>query len=516
MKKNNIVRRSKKKYSETGITLLALVITIIVLLILAGITISAITGDNGIIGNAGQAKEETEIANEREIVEKATVQAMGNNKYGNIEESELQSELDKETGEGETNATDIGDEFEVIFVDSNRYYIVDKDGNVEGEYTINKDENPGDFTIGENGETLDGSEEHPYEISCIEDLVVLSNISRGKGNYIEKGEIKEAERNTFSGKNFILIQTLNFNSTVSYADLSIGWRYDEEEEAYVIDENSTQNLRDLLTDRNGVGFVPISENTGSGHLMFAGILDGQGFEIQNLYENRETGGGLFNTVYNATLKNLSLVNVYYECQGGAGITGVAFGSKLYNLCISGNINSSSSLGGIVGSVWGNIEIINCCNLANLQGNSVGGIINYDDINGNTIIVNCYNAGEISGGQYGNVSGIIGGAYNTGTRNIINTCSLGAISKPSGSSYNFYYVWGGATVSLDSCYYLDTIINENVVANENSIAFSKGDKTIIDKLNTYVEAHKNDYKDKGVTLYNWKLDSNGLPTFDKTT
>ena len=28
MKKNNIVRRSKKKYSETGITLLALVITI--------------------------------------------------------------------------------------------------------------------------------------------------------------------------------------------------------------------------------------------------------------------------------------------------------------------------------------------------------------------------------------------------------------------------------------------------------------------------------------------------------
>ena len=76
--------------------------------------------------------------------------------------------------------------------------------------------------------------------------------------------------------------------------------------------------------------------------------------------------------------------------------------------------------------------------------------------------------------------------------------------------------GGATVSLDSCYYLDTIINENVVANENSIAFSKGDKSTIDKLNTYVEAHKNDYKDKGVTLYNWKLDSNGLPTFEKTT
>ena len=465
---------------ETGITLLALVITIVILLILAGITINAITADNGIIGNAGRAKEETEIVNEKEIVEKATIQAMGNNKYGNIEESELQDELDKEIEEGKTKATDIGDEFEVIFIDSNRYYIVDKDGNVEGEYPINKDKNPGDFTIGEKGETLDGSTDHPYEISCIEDLVVLSNISRGKGNYIENGEIKEAERNTFSGKNFILTQTLNFNSTVSYADLSIGWRYDEEEESYVIDENNTQNLRELLIDRNGVGFVPISENTGSGHLMFAGILDGQGFEIQNLYENSGNAGGLFRSVYGATIKNLGLVNV--------------------------DITSD-----------GNVNIINCCNLAKLQSSgSAGGIINYADIGGKIEIVNCYNLGNISGGKYGNVSGIIGGAYNTATRNVINTCSLGTISKPSGSSYNFYYVWGGATVNLDSCYYLDTIINENVVANENSIEFSKGDKTIIDKLNTYVEAHKNDYKDKGVTLYNWKLDSNGLPAFEKTT
>ena len=89
-----------EKENQKGITLLALVITIIVLLILAGITISAITGDNGIIGNAGRVKEETEIANEKEIIEKATVQAMGNNKYGNIEEDELQEQLNKETGEG--------------------------------------------------------------------------------------------------------------------------------------------------------------------------------------------------------------------------------------------------------------------------------------------------------------------------------------------------------------------------------------------------------------------------------
>ena len=144
----------QKIRKEKGITLLVLVITIIILLILAGITISAITGDNGIIGNAGQAKEEAEIANEKEIVEKATIQAMGNNKYGNIEENELQSELDKETGEGKTEATDIGEEFEVIFIESSRYYTVDKDGNVMQVQDIIEDENPGDITVGKNGEKL--------------------------------------------------------------------------------------------------------------------------------------------------------------------------------------------------------------------------------------------------------------------------------------------------------------------------------------------------------------------------
>ena len=44
-----------------GITLIALVITIIVLLILAGITIATLTGNNGILTKTNEAKEQTEI-----------------------------------------------------------------------------------------------------------------------------------------------------------------------------------------------------------------------------------------------------------------------------------------------------------------------------------------------------------------------------------------------------------------------------------------------------------------------
>ena len=124
------IEKYMQEKNQKGITLLVLIITIILLLILAGVTINAITGDNGIIGNAGQAKEETEIANEKEIVEKATVQAMENNKYGNIEDDELQEQLDKETGEGKTKVSIIRKKYIEQFIDSERMYRVDDNGNV--------------------------------------------------------------------------------------------------------------------------------------------------------------------------------------------------------------------------------------------------------------------------------------------------------------------------------------------------------------------------------------------------
>lgn len=45
--------------NQKGITLVALVITIVVLLILAGVTISMVMGDNGVLSNSQKAKEES-------------------------------------------------------------------------------------------------------------------------------------------------------------------------------------------------------------------------------------------------------------------------------------------------------------------------------------------------------------------------------------------------------------------------------------------------------------------------
>ena len=56
----------KSKMNNKGITLIALIITIILLLILAGVTISTLTGDNGLLTEAGKAKKQSQEAQERE------------------------------------------------------------------------------------------------------------------------------------------------------------------------------------------------------------------------------------------------------------------------------------------------------------------------------------------------------------------------------------------------------------------------------------------------------------------
>ena len=55
--------------NNKGITLVALVVTIIVLIILAGISINLVLGDNGIITIAKKAKENTELAKTQEETE---------------------------------------------------------------------------------------------------------------------------------------------------------------------------------------------------------------------------------------------------------------------------------------------------------------------------------------------------------------------------------------------------------------------------------------------------------------
>lgn len=93
MKNLNLER---KEINSKGITLVALVVTIIILLVLAGITVASLTGDNGLIGKTGEAKKQTEISEGLEQLEIAVTQST--NKRGNIDETKLAKNLSKING----------------------------------------------------------------------------------------------------------------------------------------------------------------------------------------------------------------------------------------------------------------------------------------------------------------------------------------------------------------------------------------------------------------------------------
>lgn len=92
-----------------GITLISLIVTIIVLIILASVSIAMLTGENGIIKQANKAKEETIISTEKEAIQLTMInrEATGKEKY-NIGEELISKELAN------------GDKWKIIYVKSTK------------------------------------------------------------------------------------------------------------------------------------------------------------------------------------------------------------------------------------------------------------------------------------------------------------------------------------------------------------------------------------------------------------
>ncbi len=94
--------------NNKGVTLVSLVVTIIILLILAGISISSVVGDNGLLNKASSSKTATEKKEEEE-----QLQIMLNNYAANeltMEKTTLKQYLDAKKENGEL--IDVGEEID--------------------------------------------------------------------------------------------------------------------------------------------------------------------------------------------------------------------------------------------------------------------------------------------------------------------------------------------------------------------------------------------------------------------
>ena len=119
-----------RKMQEKGITLIALVVTIIVLLILAGISISMLTGQNGILNRASEAKQNTGTAQTEELVKLSVTEALTQG-LGSLKDANLKTALNNNIGAGKYEIS--GDETSGWTVTVNgKEFKIDSTGKIGG------------------------------------------------------------------------------------------------------------------------------------------------------------------------------------------------------------------------------------------------------------------------------------------------------------------------------------------------------------------------------------------------
>ena len=409
--------RVENESKKIGISLMMLVVIIVVIIILATVVILSVTKNNA-IGNASDAVKEHDRASIQDKV--AMVLASIQTKYrcsvkiepGQINEGieyELVNSKDKkieggiigwnekmadETGKDNSYTLEIemptyGNEKTEWYIDSKGEVALKIGDIIYGKKTeeMEKDETPGDIT---DGGKQNGSEEKPYKIRSIEDLVAFS---------------KEVNEKGMKNKYIELEKSLDFEKESSYVDSK------SKEYGDINNDGEIEELKEELL--SGEGFEPICNNSSKFNNC---SFDGKNNTISNLYIKREGNqkrSALFNYINASTIKNLE---------------------------ITGDISSNWMAAGIVVEANNNSIIENCTNNANITGvTMVGGICAYLR---NSHVKECENYSNIdivrSDWEYGGAGGIVGHCANEAS---VKNCTNNG--KVSGN-----YVIGGICGTLE--------------------------------------------------------------------
>ncbi len=347
------------KYSKKGITLISLVVTIIVLLILAGVTIATLTGDNGILNKATEAKNKTEESQEKESLELAiTSSQMEDVNTLKISKENLENAIKQQFG------------------DNKDFTVTD---NNDGSFLVNMNDTQRMYYLDESGKIIDKNK--MLKISTADELKAFrDDVNSG---------------NTYEGWYIYLANDITFDNL-----------------------ENTENWNPIgnLIDYNSNPYDDIN-------MRFKGIFDGCNYEINGIYiQTSNKVQGLFGLVDNGTIKNL-IIGENSSINGGnatGSIVGYLYNGSTISNCSNKSNVSGSFVGGIVGCVYTNSKVINSYNLGTLKGDiNSGGISGI--LTTNSIIQNCYNCGNITivNGGVGGIAGennknsIIEKCYNNG-------------------------------------------------------------------------------------------------------
>ena len=219
----------EKNEEEKGITLIALVITIIILLILAGVSIAMLTGENGILTQTQRAKVETENAEEDELRKLTALEAATNL------ENTIYTDENNQTATIPAGFAVSKVEGENIIKDG--LVIIDKNGN---EFVW----------IPVDGINLK-YEKHTYQNPEIDDTDTVTDTENG--NWITQRYRKYTNWKDDGG---------NSESVIEYGGFYVA-RYEagvpEDADFYASNEGDAYYTRDTTPSKNVTTYIPVSK-----------------------------------------------------------------------------------------------------------------------------------------------------------------------------------------------------------------------------------------------------------------
>ena len=429
--KNFDKKKQVRRKGEKGITLIALIITIIVLLILAGISIATLTGENGILTKANQAKEETEKASKKEKTDLAILEEMMNGTG-----TEVQQVIDEKPGELEKNETD-----------DNIFIINSIEDLVFFAYDVTKGNTYEEQTV-ELGTSLDFNSVKSYVDAFRTDY----------GQYGYDGELKtlltsgEGFKPIGVGTNENGYENGSFKGTFDGNEKIINNLYmnkDEENYALGFFGNNYGEIKNLgLENCNIYGKEGTPRND---VLLIIGGFCGRNYgNIDGCYVTGKIEG-------------------YIQGDGKLRIGGISGIAEKGNICNCYNVASISAtgignfqLGGVVGlkySSSGKCNVSKCYNRGGItfenkssnEAQNVGGIMG--NLSGSGTIANCYNLGDVKGtsGNGGNAGGVLGVAGDGATLdNCHCVCVVEYSNEHWGSFVGYVRNEGNADAKICNC------------------------------------------------------------------
>ena len=205
-----------------------------------------------------------------------------------------------------------------------------------------------------------------------------------------------------------------------------------------ISTNMSNTLKAKLAediDMEGIGWLPINKSDYS----FRGEFDGQGHALTNvvIINHPEERTGLFNTIDNATVKNLKLTGEYYSSKKFiGGIAGFTYSSTIENCDVAvkmySTVNGDGTHGGLIGvQDGGTTNVNNClvnCPIFGENTNSCGGVCGWTT---GDMTLNVKNTLIISQGSTINTDGCNTISRNEGRCNPSNVYYLEPIGSENG-------------------------------------------------------------------------------------